>query len=368
MAAKKRRRKRSEAPPARRSLALGYWLFGLAVAALVGTGALVFAWASSIGVAPQPRTLTLEATWGRREVASYLKQQGLIDDERLFLVYWTVRHPRWQVEPGLHIVPAFQAPDGLLTLLARRSHRPTVSVSIPEGWTTFQIATRLTELAVCDGAELLRLAHSSEMTQELGITADSLEGYLFPDTYELFVDSNAAAVLTKFVTHAKERHEKLFSEHAKRVAELQQQLGFGPHQIVTLASIVEKEAATRNEQPIVASVFFNRLSDPTFRPAKMLQSDATAGYGCLRLPQIGSCQGFSGKITPGLLRDDLNPYNSYRHAGLPPGPIGNPGQDALLAVLQPAQTDYLFFVATASGGHAFSHTLAEHEAAIAGDK
>ncbi|HEX2879010.1 MAG TPA: endolytic transglycosylase MltG [Polyangiaceae bacterium] len=366
MGAKKRRRKRSEYPGARRSLALGYWLLGLLVAAGVAGVALLLAWSKSIGEAPDPQTLKIDSSWGRREIATYLHQRGLVDDERLFLAYWTVRHPRWQVESGLHIVPPFLAPADLLVLLARMGHRPAVSVNIPEGWSSFQIAKRLHSLAVCDETELLRLAHSAEFAPKLGVTADSLEGYLFPDTYELFVDSSAQSVLTRMVEQSRQRHQQLQTEHAARIADLQQRFGFAWHQIVTMASVVEKEAASHNEQPVVASVFFNRLSDATFRPAKMLQSDATAGYGCLRLPQLGSCQGFLGRITPSMLRDDQNPYNSYRHAGLPPGPIGNPGQGALRAVLQPADTSYLFFVAKDSGGHAFSRTLAEHEAAIAG--
>lgn len=365
MATKKRRRKRSDAPGARRSWALGYWLLGLLIAFAVAGVALLSAWSHSIGDAPNPQTLKIEPTWGRREVAAYLHQQGLIDDERLFLAYWTMRHPRWKVEPGLHIVPAFLTPADLLVLLARMGHRPAVSVNIPEGWNTFQIAKRLGSLAVCDEAEILRLAHSAAFAAQLEIKADSVEGYLFPDTYELFLDSSGESVLTRLAEQGRQRHEQLLAEHGPRVAELQQRFGFGLHQIITLASIVEKEAASHNEQPVVASVFFNRLSDPTFRPLKMLQSDATAGYGCLRVPQIASCQGFWGRVTPGMLRDDQNPYNSYRHAGLPPGPIGNPGQGALLAVLQPADTSYLFFVATESGGHAFSQTLEQHKAAIA---
>jgi UPF0755 protein len=366
MGARKRRRKQGGSSGARRSLALGYWLLGLLIAAGVAGGALLLAWSKSIGEAPNPQTLKIESAWGRREIAAYLHRQGLVDDERLFLTYWTLRHPRWSVEPGLHIVPAFLAPEDLLVLLARMGHRPAVSVNIPEGWSSFQIAKRLSALAVCDETELLRLAHSSAFANQLEITADSLEGYLFPDTYELFVDSSAQSVLTRLVEQGRQRHQQLQSEHAARITELQQRFGFAWHQVVTLASIVEKEAASHNEQPVVASVFFNRLSDSTFRPAKMLQSDATAGYGCLRQPQLASCQGFLGRITPNMLRDDQNPYNSYRHAGLPPGPIGNPGQGALRAVLQPADTSYLFFVAKDSGGHAFSRTLAEHEAAIAG--
>jgi UPF0755 protein len=111
-------------------------------------------------------------------------------------------------------------------------------------------------------------------------------------------------------------------------------------------------------------VFRNRLSYPDFRPARSLQSDPTAAYGCLVDPTLGSCRDYAGKILPTMLRDDQNPYNTYRHPGLPPGPIGNPGLRALEATLSPATTDYLFFVAAGNGRHTFSRTLEEHETAI----
>ena len=111
----------------------------------------------------------------------------------------------------------------------------------------------------------------------------------------------------------------------------------------------------------------NRLSDPTFRPAKTLQSDPTAAYGCLvESARAPSCGAATGGVTPGMLRDSANRYNTYRHAGLPPGPIGNPGERALRAVLAPAKTDYLFFVAKGGGKHRFSRTFEEHREALGG--
>jgi UPF0755 protein len=107
------------------------------------------------------------------------------------------------------------------------------------------------------------------------------------------------------------------------------------------------------------------LHDPEFRPARMLQSDPTASYGCIvGAAEIPSCAGFHGSVTPALLRDAANPYNTYRHAGLPPGPIANPGEASIEAVLAPAQTDYLYFVAKGGGRHAFSRTFAEHREAL----
>jgi UPF0755 protein len=137
------------------------------------------------------------------------------------------------------------------------------------------------------------------------------------------------------------------------------------HELLTLASVVEKEAADSREHGTIASVFYNRLNDPSFRPRQMLQSDPTAGYGCLltgeRLP---SCRDYTGSVTAAMLRDSANAYNTYKHPGLPPGPIANPSQSAVEAVVNPPETPYFFFVAGQAKRHVFSRTLSEHERAI----
>src|SRR5262249_12349151 len=134
-------------------------------------------------------------------------------------------------------------------------------------------------------------------------------------------------------------------------------------EIVTLASMVEKEAAVDEERPLVASVFFNRLRDPAFTP-KRLQSDPTSAYGCLTVPDIGSCRSYAGRVTPEMNADDTNPYSTYRHDGRPPGPIANPGEKSILAVLAPAESRFLYFVARGEGRHTFSETYAQHSEAI----
>ena len=115
--------------------------------------------------------------------------------------------------------------------------------------------------------------------------------------------------------------------------------------------MVQAEGANESEFPRIAGVFFNRLEDPSFKPRGMLQSDPTAGYGCLvARERIESCRGYSGRVRPAMLRDESNRYNTYRHAGLPPGPIGNPGAAALRAVLEPERTDFFYFYADGKGG------------------
>ena len=149
------------------------------------------------------------------------------------------------------------------------------------------------------------------------------------------------------------------------LAALHVELGFRTHEVLTLASIVEKEARLSSEQPIIAGVFLNRLRDPSFRP-KRLQADPTVTYGCLIVPGLPSCAGASAGQAPTrtMLVDPANPYNTYRHEGLPPGPIANPGLSAIEAVIQPAPHDYLYFVAQRGGAHTFSRNLQDHNVAV----
>jgi UPF0755 protein len=135
-------------------------------------------------------------------------------------------------------------------------------------------------------------------------------------------------------------------------------------QLVTLASMVEKEAVADDERPLIASVFLNRLRDPAFKPRR-LECDPTASYGCLVAPEkAASCAGFTGKATAAIEHDPDNPYSTYTHEGLPPGPITNPGAKSLEAAMAPASTHYLFFVARGDGRSTFSETREAHERAV----
>ncbi len=140
---------------------------------------------------------------------------------------------------------------------------------------------------------------SQALLDSLGIRGPSAEGRLFPATYELFVDSAPEQVVRLLVEESRKRLGKLISDRRAAADDLEQRLGFGELEILTLASMVEKEAQSPDERPLVASVFFNRLNDPTFRPARMLQSDPTAAYGCLVAPaRAPSCAEYTGRVTP----------------------------------------------------------------------
>lgn len=162
---------------------------------------------------------------------------------------------------------------------------------------------------------------------------------------------------------ANSRYQQVFSSLPTALSQLEHELGLSADDVVTLASVVEKEAANAAELRLVASVFLNRLRDPNFRPARMLQSDPTAGYGCKVYTQLASCAGYTGRVTPTMLRDPANPFNTYKRPGLPPSPIGNPSTTAVEAVLSAPSTNYYFFVSHNGGPHQFSQTLDAHEAA-----
>jgi UPF0755 protein len=168
----------------------------------------------------------------------------------------------------------------------------------------------------------------------------------------------------RLVSEFDRRYVQLEQNHRLGRAQLDGTLGWGRRDIVTLASMVEKEAAVDEERPLIASVFLNRLRDPTFK-RKLLQCDPTSGYGCLLLrDRIPACAGYAGKITHAINMDPLNTYSTYLHEGLPPGPIGNPGMKSLQAVLAPSTTKYLYFVLRGDRRHTFSETLEDHNTAV----
>jgi UPF0755 protein len=297
--------------------------------------------------------------------ATRLLERGLVDDARAFRALLAVSSPFVRPEPGPHLLTTGLTPAELLRRLGRLPSRGRARVVIPEGLNSFQIAERLHERGVAAKEAFLAASRDREALLALGVPGMTAEGYLFPATYDLGANTAPDRVVETLVKEAKRRLAALGTEHATRLKALQEIFDWTEEEVVILASVVEKEARVPEEMPLIASVFFNRLTSPTFRPARMLQSDPTAGYGCLVAPELASCAGFDGRhVTPAMLRDPENAFNTYRRAGLPPGPIANPGERAIAAVLAPAATDYLFFVVREGGRHTFSRTYEEHEAAV----
>jgi UPF0755 protein len=211
-------------------------------------------------------------------------------------------------------------------------------VTIPEGLTITEIAGMLHRGLDIDSAQFVSLATDREFAESLGIHADNLEGYLFPDTYRFAWETTpdqAIAILVR-------QFQKTFDDSLRQRAE---EIGFSVAKTVTLASMIEAEARDGQERSLISAVYHNRL-----KLGMLLQCDPTVAY-CL--PDLDRP----------LLLDDLevdSPYNTYKHPGLPPGPICNPGKASILAALYPADVDYLYFVARGDGTHVFSTTLRQH--------
>ena len=334
---------------------------------LVGAVGLLLGWAALPG-SGDGRTVTIR--WpgpaGPGQAAAVLQQHGLIESPRCFSAYFRLVGGCDACEPGTHLLRDDLSASELLGWLSRsEAGRPMVKVTIPEGWNILQVAERLGQKSVCSEGGFLRISRSRRLLDELGIRGESVEGYLFPATYDLRRNSSPAEVARRMVAEARARLRRLLDQHPEALSRLMGGRRWGEQELVTMASIVEKEARHDEERATIASVYYNRLSSAEFAPAHRLQADPTAAYGCIvEGSKAPSCAGFSGRVTPAMLRDAANRYNTYRHGGLPPGPICNPGEASLEAALTPAETDFLYFVAKADGRHAFSRTYEQHNQAI----
>jgi len=221
-------------------------------------------------------------------------------------------------------------------------------VTVPEGWTMYDIAGELSRQGICTQDEFLVVARDPALIADLAPDARSLEGFLFPSTYEFTRHTTCEQIAKRMVQDFRAVWESIVPPGSEKFPE-----GLTLQQIVTLASLVERETPRPEERPLVAGVFYNRL-----RRGLRLQCDPTVQYA-LEL---------DGHVTRNLSSRDLrvdSPYNTYSHRGLPPGPIANPGEASLRAAISPAQTDYMYFVANEKGGHFFSKTLEEHNRNVA---
>jgi len=215
-------------------------------------------------------------------------------------------------------------------------------VTIPDGSTMYDIAATLGSLELADPGEFIEAATSTEVARRMGTPGKTLEGYLFPDTYILVKDMPPEEIIAIMVR----RFRRMFTPEMEQWAE---EAGFTPYQVVTIASIIEKETGMEVEKPIISAVIRKRLS-----LGMPLQMDPTVIYGLKK---------FDGKLSRGDLRT-ATPYNTYLNPGLPPGPICNPGHSSLLAAVNPADTQYLYFVSRNDGSHQFSRNLREHNQAV----
>jgi UPF0755 protein len=272
------------------------------------------------------------------KVGSILEEHGVISSPLVFKVVAMIRGETRKIQAGEYALKSGSDAGEVLDLLI--SGRTLMfPFTVPEGYTIFQIADLFQQWGLMPQNEFLKLARDKAFMKELGVEADSLEGYLFPDTYFLTASEKGDGRL--LIRRMVKRFLEVYDKHVRPTAEM---FRWDMNQVLTLASLIEKEAK-ESEHALVSAVFHNRL-----RKGMRLQCDPTVIYG---LKPMGA------KIT----REDLernHPYNTYVHSGLPPGPIANPGKASLVASVKPADVDYLYFVARNDGTHQFSTTLQEH--------
>jgi len=301
---------------------------------------------------------------GPEDIASLLASEGLLTAPRVFAAWVRFTGGAGRVVPGRHLLSDDASPRELLARLERRGGAATTRVTFPEGWTRFDMARRLEQKHVVALRAFLDATTDKAVLSELAIEGDSAEGYLFPATYDFAMDDDAADVVRRMKREFDRRWDVLSSLHSTALSDLMTSAKLSIRDVVVLASIVEKEAVVDDERPIIAGVFVNRLRDPGFKP-KRLESDPTASYGCVVSPEKApSCASFTGKATAAIEHDADNPYSTYTHEGLPPGPIANPGGRSLEAAMAPAPSRYFFFVARGGGRHTFSETYDAHAAAV----
>jgi len=331
---------------------------------LCALGWLFVIYPDSSGPMGRDDEVLLEVSEGMtlKQLARELEREGVIEDPRVWSLYMRLRGLDRHLRQGKVRFTARMTPEEVARHATTSLGRIRIRILIPEGFTRFEIAARLEEYGVCGAHDFLRATEDASLLASYGVEANDAEGYLFPDTYEFDDQTKPRRVVERMLANWTQKYEEIAEVHAQQLARLQ---GWTTHDIMTLASIVEKEAAVPAERARIAGVFWNRLRSKRFLPRRRLQADPTVQYGCIAVPEAApSCTAYDGQITRAMLDDPDNPYNTYRHSGLPPGPISNPGRAAIVAVIDPEEHDYYYFVARGSGQHHFSETLRQHNIAI----
>lgn len=287
----------------------------------------------------EPFDVKIERGMSLREVAEVLKSQGVIKNSFDFRL--SCRMMNATIPAGEYEIPPMLRPMELVRAFVPKN-LALRRVTVPEGSRLRDIAVIVENKLGIDASSFLKICSDASFAAYLGVEALSLEGYLFPETYHFEPRTSASKVAEQMV---REFFEVMGPQHRKRMSELNASL----HEIVTIASMVEKETALDEERPIISAVIHNRL-----KRNMPLQIDATVIYGLKE---------FDGNLTRAHLETDTE-YNTYTRKGLPPGPICSPSEKSLLAALYPQDVNYLYFVSTNDGHHRFSSSMQEHNNAV----
>lgn len=276
-----------------------------------------------------------------KTIPVYLHQLGILKQPFKFGIYARIKHLDKRIKAGEYMLSSAMSPKEILhKFVSGKVH--LYKVTIPEGYSLNQIAAVVAGTGLATEEAFMKAVYDADLVHSFGINADSFEGYLFPDTYYFSKGIPVEKIIAAMVNRFHSQFKPEWKERAEKI-------GFSIHEIVTLASVIEKETGAPSERSVISSVFHNRL-----KKKMRLESDPTVIYGI---------EGFDGNLT----REHLNtqtPYNTYRNRGLPPGPIANPGFAAIESALYPDDTSFLFFVSKGDGSHKFSTTISEHNSAV----
>lgn len=291
------------------------------------------------------------------DVATRLEREGLIGNQDAFMLLLKCRHAAEHIQAGDHIMRRNMTMDEVILSLQRGTTRG-VSIIIRPGWRAEQIAEYLAtvNLPQFDKDDFMALVRRGSadfafLQDRPRDSSPGLEGYLFPDTYQVLQGITAEQLVNRLLY---EFDQRVTPEMRAKAAEQ----GLTLQEAITLASIVERETVKPEEAPLIASVYLNRIKDKTY-----LNADPTVQYAIGFVPETK--QWWKTPVTLEEYQKVDSPYNTYLHKGLPPGPIAEPSMNSIQAVLEPAQTDYYYFLATGDGGHVFARTLEEQNANLA---
>ena len=325
------------APPPRRRFRLVLVALGIALALAVAAGGMAKWLLSPVSDDPAQTRVDVLSGSSLWRIATDLEHAGVVRSARALVLLARWRGVASQVRAGEYALsPSWGTARVLEHLVAGRV--VTYEIVLPEGLTAAEIATRLAAATLVRADDFLAVTRDPAIAREFEVEGTGLEGYLFPETYRMPHGLSAKQVARVLVDQFRAQWAPLEADARAR--------GLGQQQVVTLASIVEKETGAADERPLVASVFWNRLGR-----GMRLESDPTTIYGIAD---------FDGNLRRAHLEDEANPWNTYRIVGLPPTPIANPGAASLAAVVRPVTSEYLYFVATDDGTHIFARSYAEH--------
>lgn len=276
---------------------------------------------------------------GFSSVTAKLVRDKLIVSPEKFKILGAITGNDKRVKAGEYFLSASMSPGQIISML-KRGKVHLYKMTVPEGYNIYQVAEVVEKSGFGSKKEFVAAAKNAKLMDKNGLpdSAETFEGYLFPDTYSFPRGIRHEEIIRVMCERFRSVYKSEWTQRARK-------MGFTRHQIITLASIIEKETGDARERPVISSVFHNRL-----KKRMRLETDPTVIYGI---------KNFDGNITKKHLRE-RTPYNTYRIKGLPPGPIANPGIKSIEAALYPADTDYLFFVSKKDTTHQFSTNIRDH--------